>query len=413
MPSSSDKYIGMALAVLASVGIGASSIIAKIGLNEVAKRSSESGGRASDGFGYLTSGIWWAGSGLMVIGEVANFAAYTYAPPILVTPLGALSVIFAAILASLILNEHLGHLGRVGVALCMLGSVIIVLHAPPDKEIQTVDEIMEYALQPGFMLYGLFVLCYTVYMIYKVAPTYGPRNPLVWISMCSLVGSVSIMCIKGFGIALRLTFEGHNQFGFVSTYIMAGIAVGCLLMQMFYYTKASTFAPTVLDNFSLNVVNPIYYVMFSSSTIVASILLFHGFNTADNNTILSLLAGFVTTFMGVHLLNYERAEAERLAARHATSGVSHHSRHRRGASSSSMNGAFMRSAGADTPTSASWRTGAHVTHLPPGRNATTHGNGELYRAQSSALVKAVEVDESAHSSADDARIARRRSLEPR
>jgi len=30
MPNSSDKYIGMALAVLASFGIGASSIVAKI-----------------------------------------------------------------------------------------------------------------------------------------------------------------------------------------------------------------------------------------------------------------------------------------------------------------------------------------------------------------------------------------------
>ena len=28
----------------------------------------------------------------MILGEVANFAAYAFAPPILVTPLGALSV---------------------------------------------------------------------------------------------------------------------------------------------------------------------------------------------------------------------------------------------------------------------------------------------------------------------------------
>jgi hypothetical protein len=30
---------------------------------------------------------------IVVIGEFANFAAYTFAPPILVTPLGALSVL--------------------------------------------------------------------------------------------------------------------------------------------------------------------------------------------------------------------------------------------------------------------------------------------------------------------------------
>lgn len=54
-----------------------------------------------------------------------------------------------AVLASLLLHEELGHIGRVGCALCLLGSVIIVLHAPEDKEIQTVDEILQYALQPG------------------------------------------------------------------------------------------------------------------------------------------------------------------------------------------------------------------------------------------------------------------------
>jgi hypothetical protein len=30
-----------------------------------------------------------------------------------------------------------------------IGSVIIVLHAPSDKEVETVDEILGYAAQPG------------------------------------------------------------------------------------------------------------------------------------------------------------------------------------------------------------------------------------------------------------------------
>lgn len=54
-----------------------------------------------------------------------------------------------AVLASFLLNERLGHLGRVGCALCLIGSLIIVLHAPEDKEIETVDEILRFALQPG------------------------------------------------------------------------------------------------------------------------------------------------------------------------------------------------------------------------------------------------------------------------
>ena len=31
----------------------------------------------------------------------------------------------------------------------LLGSVIIVLHAPPDQDIETVDQILAYAIKPG------------------------------------------------------------------------------------------------------------------------------------------------------------------------------------------------------------------------------------------------------------------------
>jgi drug/metabolite transporter (DMT)-like permease len=56
---------------------------------------------------------------------------------------------YSAILASFLLDEELGHLGRLGCTLCILGSLIIVLHAPEDKAVNTVDEILNYAIQPG------------------------------------------------------------------------------------------------------------------------------------------------------------------------------------------------------------------------------------------------------------------------
>ena len=49
-----------------------------------------------------------------------------------------------------------------------------------------------------------------------------------------------------------------------------------------------------------------YYVGFSTATIVASIILFQGLNTDDPANSLSLLAGFIPTFLGVHLLELSR-----------------------------------------------------------------------------------------------------------
>jgi hypothetical protein len=49
-----------------------------------------------------------------------------------------------------------------------------------------------------------------------------------------------------------------------------------------------------------------YYVGFSTSTIVASIILFQGFNTTSGATSASLIVGFIIIFLGVHLLNLSR-----------------------------------------------------------------------------------------------------------
>lgn len=167
-------------------------------------------------------------------------------------------------------------------------------------------------------MYCFTVLVFSLVMIYGVAPRYGRTNPLVYISICSLVGSVSIMAIKGFGIAVKLTLAGNNQFIYTSTYVFGVTVAGCIMVQMNYFNKA-------LDTFSTNVyvlpltpilakfsptfdgsVNPMYYVCFSTATIVASLILFQGFNTDNPSNTISLLAGFAVTFLGIHLLELSR-----------------------------------------------------------------------------------------------------------
>lgn len=60
-----------------------------------------------------------------------------------------------SVLGSYFLKETLGTLGKLGCAMCLLGSVVIVLHAPPDKQVTTIDEILGYALQPGKCLQSM------------------------------------------------------------------------------------------------------------------------------------------------------------------------------------------------------------------------------------------------------------------
>ncbi|KAJ6761474.1 hypothetical protein OIU74_024177 [Salix koriyanagi] len=115
----SSNLSGFILALVSSAFIGSSFIIKKKGL----RKAGVSGPRASvGGYGYLLEPLWWLGMITMIVGEVSNFVAYVYAPAVLVTPLGALSIIVSAVLAHFLLREKLQkNGGSLGCLLCIVG----------------------------------------------------------------------------------------------------------------------------------------------------------------------------------------------------------------------------------------------------------------------------------------------------
>ena len=91
----------------------------------------------------------------MIGGECANFAAYAYAPAIVVTPLGATTIVASAIFANCFLGETLHTCGALGCALCVLGSVILVSFAPEETQLQSVEEIWVRQRPARFGLLGV------------------------------------------------------------------------------------------------------------------------------------------------------------------------------------------------------------------------------------------------------------------
>jgi drug/metabolite transporter (DMT)-like permease len=89
---------------------------------------SQAGHAAGEGVAYLRSVLWWSGMIMMIIGELCNFTAYAFVEALVVTPLGALSVVISAVLSSIFLNEKLTFFGWLGCALCIIGSSIIALN---------------------------------------------------------------------------------------------------------------------------------------------------------------------------------------------------------------------------------------------------------------------------------------------
>jgi lysylphosphatidylglycerol synthetase-like protein (DUF2156 family) len=119
----------------------------------------------------------------------------------------------------------------------------------------------------AFLLYAAAVVGAAIILIVQFVPQYGQSHVMVYIGVCSLVGSLSVMSVKALGIALKLTFSGMNQLIYPQTWVFTLIVLTCVITQMNYLNKA-------LDTFNTAVVSPIYYVMFTSLTILASVIMF-------------------------------------------------------------------------------------------------------------------------------------------
>ena len=89
----------------------------------------------------------------MIVGEIANFVAYIFALVVLVTPLGALSIIVSVVLAHFLLKEKLMKMGIYGCIPCIVGSTLIVLHTPSEHSLSSIKENWELAIQPAFFFF--------------------------------------------------------------------------------------------------------------------------------------------------------------------------------------------------------------------------------------------------------------------
>ncbi|XP_063747838.1 magnesium transporter NIPA1 [Eleginops maclovinus] len=283
---------GILIAVVSSFINGSTFVLQKKGI----LRSRDRGGS------YLTDVVWWGGTLAMIVGQIGNFLAYNVAPAVIVTPLGALGVLFGAVLASWILQEHLNILGKLGCVLCCCGSVVLIIHAPKAETVTSREQLEERLADPVFVSYALLVVLLLLVLILFVAPAHGSSNMLVYVSICSLLGSFTVPCSKGLGLVAGEVFGSDGGRALpLFLFLLCTLAVS-ILLQFLYINRA-------LQSFSSNVFEAVYYVAFTCSVIVASALLFKEWTALTATHSLALLCALTTVCVGVALLRISQ-EAE-------------------------------------------------------------------------------------------------------
>ena len=134
----------------------------------------------------------------------------------------------SAVLAHFLLNERLQKMGVLGCVSCIVGSVVIVIHAPQEHTPNSVQEIWNLATQPGMVFknlpvftwnmylhrlktdkYFCFLFQPTAFLVYVAAtlslvlalilhfePRCGQTNILIYLAICSLMGSLTVTSLS-------------------------------------------------------------------------------------------------------------------------------------------------------------------------------------------------------------------------
>ncbi|EKM54923.1 uncharacterized protein PHACADRAFT_259088 [Phanerochaete carnosa HHB-10118-sp] len=293
------KIVGVVLAIASGCLIGTSFVFKKKGLLR-----SQAGGVAGEGVAYLKSPLWWLGMTMMIAGELCNFAAYAFVEAIIVTPMGALSVVISAILSSLFLNEKLTLFGWVGCSLCIVGSVIIALNGPSEPSVGQITEFQKLFLSPGFLVWGSVLIVVALVIVFYFAPRYGKKSMLWYIMVCSMIGGISVSVTTGLGSAIVTTAMGDNQFKHWFIYFLIVFIAITLITEVYYLNMA-------LALFNTAMVTPTYYVIFTFFSIVTTIVLFKGLS-APATQIITLVMGFLVICFGITVLQLSKIDPTQL-----------------------------------------------------------------------------------------------------
>lgn len=145
-------------------------------------------------------------------------------------------------------------------------------------------------------MFATIVIIVALIFIFVVGPRHGQTNILVYITICSVIGALSVSCVKGLGIAIKEAIAGKNVVRNPLAWVLVLGLVACVSTQINYLNKS-------LDIFNTSLVTPIYYVFFTTSVLTCSAILFKEWGHMGSDDVIGTLSGFSTIIIGIFLLH--------------------------------------------------------------------------------------------------------------
>jgi len=261
------------MAMLGSFFAGSSMVLQKVGVRK-SRRS------------------WWLGILCLVLGELLTVIAYTNAPAVLVSPLGGFRVIVTTLLSVYYLKEDISTSTKLGIAISILGSILIIIHAPKKTSVKTFEELRDHLESPEFLLF-LATLGAAVALIYHFfMESHGKTNVFVSIGICNILGCIGVLLSKGIGIVIGSILSGNVSYLFdIVSWLVIGGVIGGAIAQLHFLNLS-------LKNFDASVIAPLKYVGTNILVVIGSCILYKELTELSFGNVCGLLSGFGIVTIG-------------------------------------------------------------------------------------------------------------------
>ncbi|NXQ36448.1 NPAL3 protein, partial [Alaudala cheleensis] len=255
---------------------------------------------------YFRTKTWWSGLMLLVLGELAVFSSYAFAPLSLIVPLSAVSVVASAIIGIIFIKEKWKPkeflrryvLSFVGCGLAVVGTYLLVTFGPNSHEKMTAENITRHLVSWPFLLYMLveiIVFCLLLYF-------YKERNAnyiVIILLLVALLGSMTVVTVKAVAGMMLVSIQGSLQLDSPIFYIMLVCMIATAIYQATFLAQASQLYDSAQ-------ISSIGYILSTTAAISAGATFYLDFMGEDVLHICMFALGCLIAFLGVFLITRNR-----------------------------------------------------------------------------------------------------------
>ncbi|XP_039589535.1 NIPA-like protein 3 isoform X2 [Passer montanus] len=246
---------------------------------------------------YFRTKTWWSGFLLLLLGELAVFSSYAFAPLSLIVPLSAVSVVASAIIGIIFIKEKWKPkeflrryvLSFVGCGLAVVGTYLLVTFGPNSHEKMTAENITRH------LLVEIIVFCLLLYF-------YKERNAnyiVIILLLVALLGSMTVVTVKAVAGMVLVSIQGSLQLDSPIFYIMLVCMIATAIYQATFLAQASQLYDSAQ-------ISSIGYILSTTAAISAGATFYLDFMGEDVLHICMFALGCLIAFLGVFLITRSR-----------------------------------------------------------------------------------------------------------